>query len=354
MPPTFVPPITILPASIRTPGAANTNLATLPAFPPLWLNEVQAQNISGPLNLAGQPTAWFELYNAGPGVITLTTLFLTGSYTNLTNWAFPAGATINPGEFKLIFADGLTNLSTLAELHTSFALPPGGGSLALSRLHNSQPQVIDYLNYGAITPGRSYGSFLNGQSFSRQEFFLITPRAPNLAGLNTAPVLAALPGTNVNAGALLTFTANATDADLPAQTLSFSLTGPPSGASITTGGLFTWTPAQNQAPGTNVITVIVADNGTPSLTATQTFNVIIIPPPRSLTIARPNATEVVLTWQAFAGRSYRVEYVETVDAPGAAWTPVGDPLTATGDTLTFTDAIAPNAQRFYRIRQLQP
>ena len=354
LPPTFVPAITVPPTSIRTPGGANSNAAALAAFPPLWLNEVQAQNISGPLNLAGQPTAWFELYNAGPNVITLTNLFLSGNFTNLTNWAFPAGATIDPGEFKLIFADGLTGLSTLAELHTSFALPPGGGSLALSRLHNGQPQVIDYLNSGGLTAGRSFGSFTDGQSFNRQEFSTVTPRAPNLAGLNSAPVLATLPGTNVNAGALLTFTANATDADLPAQILTFSLAGQPPGASITTGGLFTWTPAQNQAPGTNAITVIVADSGTPSLTATQTFNVIIIPPPRNLTIARTNATEVVLTWQAFAGRSYRVEYVETVDALGTSWTPIGNPLTATGDTLSFTDPIAPNAQRFYRVRQLQP
>ena len=354
LPSTFVPAITVPPTSIRTPGGANSNAAALAAFPPLWLNEVQAQNISGPLNLAGQPTAWFELYNAGPNVITLTNLFLSGNFTNLTNWAFPAGATIDPGEFKLIFADGLTGLSTLAELHTSFALPPGGGSLALSRLHNGQPQVIDYLNSGGLTAGRSFGSFTDGQSFNRQEFSTVTPRAPNLAGLNSAPVLATLPGTNVNAGALLTFTANATDTDVPAQTLNFSLSDQPPGASITTGGLFTWTPAQNQAPGTNAITVIVADSGTPSLTATQTFNVIIIPPPRNLTIARTNATEVVLTWQAFAGRSYRVEYVETVDALGTSWTPIGNPLTATGDTLSFTDPIAPNAQRFYRVRQLQP
>ena len=353
MPPTILPPVTVLPSSIRTPGAANTNAATLPAFPPLWLNEVQAENLTGPTNSAGQHTAWLELYNASTNVITLTNLFLSGNYTNLTNWAFPAGATIAPGEFKIIFADGLTGLSTLSELHTSFSLTPGSGSLALSRRYNGQPQVIDYVNYTA-TAGRSYGSFTDGQSFDRQEFFIVTPRAANIAGLNTAPTLAPIASTSVNEGFLLSFTASANDTDVPAQTLNFSLSDQPPGASITSGGLFIWTPAANQAPSTNTIKIIVADNGTPSMSATQAFTVIVIPPPRQLTIARTNTTEVVLSWQAFAGRTYRVEHLETVDASGAAWTPIGAPLTATGDTLTFTDTIAPNAQRFYRVRQLQP
>ena len=38
-------------------------------------------------------------------------------------------------------------------------------------------------------------------------------------------------------------TATASDADLPAQTLTFTLAGAvPAGAAITTGGVFTWTP----------------------------------------------------------------------------------------------------------------
>ncbi|RLT17046.1 MAG: hypothetical protein DWI28_06780, partial [Planctomycetota bacterium] len=180
--PVIIPSITIAGTTSRTPGAVNTNVTTLPAFPPLWLNEVQAENINGPTNSAGQRTAWLELHNAGTNTITLTNLFLTGNYTNLTNWAFPAGATIAPGEFKIIFADGLTGLSTLAELHTSFALPPGSGSLALARRFNGQPQVIDYLNYTAAL-GRSYGSFPDAQSFDHLEFYYVTPGATN----NPAP-----------------------------------------------------------------------------------------------------------------------------------------------------------------------
>ena len=40
---------------------------------------------------------------------------------------------------------------------------------------------------------------------------------------NNPPVLAPIPDKTVNAGALLTFTATATDTNIPAQTLTFSL-----------------------------------------------------------------------------------------------------------------------------------
>jgi len=59
---------------------------------------------------------------------------------------FSGNAVINAGQFKVIFADALTNLSTTNELHTSFILPSGTGLLALTRLAtNGQQQVLDYV-----------------------------------------------------------------------------------------------------------------------------------------------------------------------------------------------------------------
>ncbi len=116
-----------------TPGASKfTIAAALPAFPTLWINEVQAQNLTGPTNSAGQRTPWLEIYNPGTNTISLNGLYLSANYSNLLQWAFPAGSSISPGQFKTVFADGQTALSTLTELHTSFVLPAGTGSLALS------------------------------------------------------------------------------------------------------------------------------------------------------------------------------------------------------------------------------
>jgi hypothetical protein len=61
--------------------------------------------------------------------------------------------------------------------------------------------------------------------------------------------------------------------------LTFSITSGPTNASVDPyTGIFTWRPSIAQA-GTNAITVAVNDNGSPSLGATQTFNVVVSRPP---------------------------------------------------------------------------
>ncbi len=163
-----------------TPGAPNSVAAAVTPFPSLWINELQADNLTGITNRAGQHTGWLELYNPGTNVIPLNGLYLANNYTNLLQWAFLSNAVINAGQFKVIFADALTGLSTTNELHTSFILPGGTGSLALTRMDaNGQSQVLDYVDYQDISPNDSYGSLPDGQSFNRQEFFQATPGAPN-------------------------------------------------------------------------------------------------------------------------------------------------------------------------------
>ncbi|HEY1172625.1 MAG TPA: putative Ig domain-containing protein, partial [Verrucomicrobiae bacterium] len=95
---------------------------------------------------------------------------------------------------------------------------------------------------------------------------------------NAVPVLALIANQTVAEGQLLTVNASATDADLPANALLFSLgAGAPSGVAIdANSGVITWTPTEAQGPSTNVLSVIVTDNGTPSLSATQSFTVVVL------------------------------------------------------------------------------
>lgn len=162
-----------------TPGTQNSAVTRLPSFPPLWINELQADNLSGITNRAGNRTAWFELYNPTTNLVSLSGLFLANTCANLTQWAFPVDSVIAPRQFKLIFADGQAALSTSNELHTSFALPSRAGSLALSRLFNGQPQVVDYVAYTNLTPNCSFGSLPDGQAFDRRQFFTSTPGGTN-------------------------------------------------------------------------------------------------------------------------------------------------------------------------------
>lgn len=77
---------------------------------------------------------------------------------------------------------------------------------------------------------------------------------------NTPPILASIPNQTVDEGSLLTFTASATDADLPASSLTYSLLNAPAGASIgSTSGVFTWTPSPAQGPATYNFIVRVSD-----------------------------------------------------------------------------------------------
>ena len=93
---------------------------------------------------------------------------------------------------------------------------------------------------------------------------------------NVSPVLAAIGNQTVNEGATLTFTATATDADLPAQTLSYSLDAASLALGMTINsstGAFSWTPSEAQGGLTPSVTITVTDNGTGNLTDSETFTI---------------------------------------------------------------------------------
>src|SRR5205823_4385611 len=95
--------------------------------------------------------------------------------------------------------------------------------------------------------------------------------------VNSAPILGPIVNQTVNEGTGLIFSVSASDADVPANTLTYSLeAGAPAGASINPAtGMFTWTPSETQGPSTNTISVRVTDNGSPSLSAAKSFTVVV-------------------------------------------------------------------------------
>jgi ELWxxDGT repeat protein len=98
----------------------------------------------------------------------------------------------------------------------------------------------------------------------------VEPWLLNLASSNTPPTLDTIADQVVAVGQQVRFQATASDPDV-GSVLTFTLDGPPQGASIESStGVFTWTPA---TPGTTTITVRVTDNGSPAQSATRHFNV---------------------------------------------------------------------------------
>ncbi len=95
---------------------------------------------------------------------------------------------------------------------------------------------------------------------------------------NLPPVLEPIPNFSLGEGRLLSFTAVATDSDLPLQKLTFSLgAGAPAGAVIHPDtGSFTWVPSEFQGGTNYTVTVVVHDDGIPGLSASQSFAVAVL------------------------------------------------------------------------------
>src|SRR5207244_1286995 len=131
--------------------------------------------------------------------------------------------------------------------------------------------------------------------------------------------------------------------DAPAQTLTFDLIAPfPSGAHIDgNSGLFTWTPSGTQAPSTNNVTVRVTDNGVPPLSASQSFLVIVLLPPKA-TISS-GAGRVTLVFDTIPGRLYKVQYKDRLSDP--SWQDLAPPEAAGGHTISAGDSLSASPQR---------
>jgi hypothetical protein len=94
--------------------------------------------------------------------------------------------------------------------------------------------------------------------------------------VNVPPVMAQLASRRIHDGQELAFAFSATDANLPAQTLSFSFgSGAPAGATLTPGGFFRWIPEVGQT-GEYDIVVNAVDSGVPALSATSSFHVSVL------------------------------------------------------------------------------
>ena len=95
--------------------------------------------------------------------------------------------------------------------------------------------------------------------------------------INAAPQLDPIGDQAVDELVTLTFTATASDSDLPANDLSYSLdAGAPSGAGIDPlSGVFTWTPSEAQGLGQYTVIVQVADDGLPVLENYMAVTIIV-------------------------------------------------------------------------------
>ncbi|HEY5913330.1 MAG TPA: lamin tail domain-containing protein [Verrucomicrobiae bacterium] len=409
--PTFSPaPALPVAAAVATPGSANSISAGLPAFPTLWLNELQAENLTGPADNFGEHDPWIELYNPGNTAVALASLYLGTNYSSPTLWAFPPDASIAPGQFLVVWADGQAQQTANAVLHTNFRLPPGNGALALSRFVSNSLQIVDYLTYMTLPANYSYGDVPDGQPFYREPMYRATPGATNNAALppilvfinewlaentayfynpttgkyddwfelyNPSDVPAELAGyyltdTLTNQfqyqipagfrvparGFLLVWADNATSANTNTAVLHVPFKLSKDGEAI---GLFAPDGSAIDAVTFGVQTSNVSEGRFPDGGALRLFMAgpspgapNILPPanePPAVTFfAFEGSGAVALSFQTSPGHSYRVEFKDDLQA--AFWTPLGQDVFATATEIFVNDPSPSPSQRYYRVVQL--
>ena len=180
----------------------------------------------------------------------------------------------NPGytDGEWLKWSGLTNILTG---NTNYAftvshMPTAGGWCDLG-VGSGNP----YTNGNICTIPYTGGQVTYGSSGNYDAVFVLGFKS---SPTDTAPTLATITNRTVNAGQTVAFTASATDTDSPPQTLTFALlTGATNATLDTTSGAFSFRPLVTQADSTNNFTLKASDSGTPVLSATQSFAVVVNP-----------------------------------------------------------------------------
>ncbi|MEM7390861.1 MAG: lamin tail domain-containing protein, partial [Verrucomicrobiota bacterium] len=391
-----------------TPGASNSAAALQQPIPPLWLSEVQPDNQTGIIDNFGEREPWVEIHNSGTNALSLDGFFLSFGFSNLTEWAFPTSAIIQPGAYRVIWSDGEPGETTGTNWHTNFRLDPLMGSVVLSRTVTGTPEVLDVITYQDVPPDQSFGSYPPGQLCFRQTFPIVTPGTGNnpafppvTVSINEwmasnqgavpdpadAPIIAYddwfefyNPSTNTVdlSGYYLT--------DNPGNITKFTI---PPGVTLSPGGfLMVWADEQSAQTQTNGdlhvnfklsgggeaiqlrapdLTVVDAvtfgpqsanisegrfPNGNPAPFFSMTpftpsaSNLIDIQPIVISDIAEASTNTVLLIWDSRPGLTYRVEYTDDLLMP--VWLPLPGDVTATADTSMKLDT-PPVSRRYYRV-----
>lgn len=121
---------------------------------------------------------------------------------------------------------------------------------------------------GAGTPFVFLVNVSDGVATTGQEISI------TVSEVNQAPVLNHIEDQTVYLGSNLTFNASGSDADLPTQNLTYSLTGTvPAGATISSAGVFNWTPTPAQVGAIYTFNVRVTDDGSPNNYSEQAIHV---------------------------------------------------------------------------------
>lgn len=164
---------------------------------------------------------------------------------------------------------------------------------------------------------------------------------------NTAPTLTNPGDQTVTLGNTLSLTLSATDPDIPPNTLVFSSSDLPSGATLDPStGAFSWMPVSSQI-GSNSVTFVVTDDGTPNLSDSKAITITVIDTvpivsvPTNITAEATSPSGAVIEYTATALDAEDGSLAPTCSPPSGSTFPLGSTVvtcTATDSALNTSSA----------------
>lgn len=131
------------------------------------ITEFLADNKSVLTDEDGDFKDWIEIFNPDATPVDLGGFYLTDDAADLTQWQIPAGTTLGPSSYLVIFASDKDRAIAGAELHTNFKLSANGdylalvdrdGSTVVSDFDDPFPVQTTDVSYGLQQTGNEVGN----------------------------------------------------------------------------------------------------------------------------------------------------------------------------------------------------
>ncbi len=133
------------------------------------INELMASNESTIADATGEFADWIELYNSTNTAIDLSGYYITNNPSILTKHHFPAGVTIGPNAYLILWA---SDEPSRGNTHLGFKLSASGEFVGLYQPDGST--TVDAISSGAQRTDISWGRQPNGTG----NWAFLTPASP--------------------------------------------------------------------------------------------------------------------------------------------------------------------------------
>jgi hypothetical protein len=127
---------------------------------PVVINEIMARNDTTIADPQGEYDDWIELFNTSSETVDLSGMYLSDNPDNPLKWRFPAGTTIAPGGYTIVWAD--EDVDDEPGLHANFKLSSQGETVWMYDTDTRKNALLDSVSFTALKADQSVGRVPDG------------------------------------------------------------------------------------------------------------------------------------------------------------------------------------------------